>query len=102
MFVVEGKYWAAIKDNQVIGTISMLVPEYVDFDQYVVKARECLALLGEVKAGEVVLRGGKPVFKQRLTHRNRRKSTDAAVPMEYAFRMIAGQSVRSVESEEEQ
>ena len=71
--MVVGKAWAAIKDGQVITTISMRVPNWVDFDLYREKAKECLELVGEVKAGEVVPKDGQLVFIQRLNHRNRGK-----------------------------
>jgi len=68
-----GKCWAAIKNEQVIGTISMLVPSYVDFDEYRNKANDCLSMLGVVKSGQLIEREGVRYFIQRLTHANRSK-----------------------------
>ena len=71
--VTLGKCWAALRDDNVVGIISMRVPKDVDFDVYRQKATECLELLGQVKSGELVERGGERYFVQRLTHVNRGK-----------------------------
>lgn len=69
-----GKYWVALKDNQVMGMISMRVPNDIDFDDYREKAIDCLGLLGDVKSGEVIETSEKEkYFLQRLTHANRSK-----------------------------
>lgn len=69
-----GKYWAAVRDERVVGVIAMRVPRDVDFEEYRCKAAECLQVLGEVKAGEVIERDGERYFVKRLTHANRGKS----------------------------
>jgi hypothetical protein len=68
-----GKCWAAMRDENVVGVISMRVPSDIDFDVYRAKATECLELLGEVKSGELVERGGERYFVRRPTHANRGK-----------------------------
>lgn len=69
-----GKYWAALKDGQVISMISMRVPNDADFDDYRQKAIDCLSVVGQVKSGEVVETAeGEKYFLQRLTHENRGK-----------------------------
>lgn len=79
-----GKCWAAIKNEQVIGTISMKVPGYVDFDAYSQKAKECLSMLGDVKAGDAIEIEGIRYFVQRLTHANRSKKP--RVPKTYVIK----------------
>jgi hypothetical protein len=68
-----GKCWAALRDENVVGVISMRVPSDVDFDNYRKKATECLELLGQVKSGDLVERDGERYFVQRQTHANRSK-----------------------------
>ncbi|MBQ4840135.1 hypothetical protein [Pseudoalteromonas luteoviolacea] len=68
-----GKCWAALRNDNVVGVISMRVPSDVDFDAYRTKATECLELLGQVKAGDMVERDGERYFVQRPTHANRSK-----------------------------
>ena len=68
-----GKCWAALRNDNVVGIISMRVPKDVDFDVYRQKATECLELLGEVKSGELVERNGERYFVQRLNHAKRSK-----------------------------
>lgn len=67
------KIWAAIKDEAVIGHISMLVPNHVDFEEYRRRAVACLELLGDVKSGEIVISEGKTYFALRPNHQNRSK-----------------------------
>ena len=71
--VTLGKCWAALRNDQVVGIISMRVPKDVAFDVYRQKATECLELLGQVKSGELVERKGERYFVQRLNHANRSK-----------------------------
>jgi hypothetical protein len=68
-----GKCWAALREENVVGVISMRVPNDVDFDAYRKKATECLELLGQVKSGEMIERDGERYFVQRQTHANRSK-----------------------------
>lgn len=68
-----GKCWAALREDNVVGVISMRVPSDVDFDMYRKKATECLELLGQVKPGEMIEREGERYFVQRQTHANRGK-----------------------------
>ena len=68
-----GKCWAALREENVVGVISMRVPNDVDFDTYRKKATECLELLGLVKSGEMIERDGERYFMQRPTHANRSK-----------------------------
>lgn len=70
-----GKCWAALRNDNVAGVISMRIPRDVDFDIYRQKAKECLELLGRVKAGDMIERDGKRYFIPRLTHANRGKKT---------------------------
>lgn len=68
-----GQCWAAMREENVVGVILMRTPSDVDFDLYRKKATECLELLGNVKSGEMVERGGERYFVQRQTHANRGK-----------------------------
>ena len=68
-----GKCWAALREENVVGVISMRVPNDVDFDAYRKKATECLEMLGQVKSGEMIERDGERYFVQRQTHANRSK-----------------------------
>ncbi|MGI5310376.1 hypothetical protein [Rheinheimera sp. WS51] len=68
-----GKCWAALRNENVVGIISMRVPSDVDFDAYRKKATECLEMLGQVKSGELIERDGERYFIQRPTHANRSK-----------------------------
>lgn len=68
-----GKCWVALREDNVVGLISMRVPSDVDFDVYRKKATECLELLGQVKSGEMIEREGERYFVQRQTHANRSK-----------------------------
>ncbi|EKO3939122.1 hypothetical protein F7U67_001643 [Vibrio metschnikovii] len=68
-----GKCWAALREANVVGVISMRVPSDVDFDTYRTKATECLELLGQVKSGEMIEREGERYFVLRPTHANRGK-----------------------------
>ena len=68
-----GRCWAALRNDNVVGIISMRVPKDVDFDVYRQKATECLELLGQVISGELIERNGERYFVQRLTHANRGK-----------------------------
>lgn len=43
-----GKYWAALREDNVIGIISMRVPNDVDFEAFREKAVACLVMLGDV------------------------------------------------------
>ncbi|WP_034413986.1 hypothetical protein [Candidatus Photodesmus blepharus] len=67
-----GKFWAALRNENVVGVISMRVPNDVDFDTYRRKAKECLKLLGKVKVGEMVERNGERYLIHRSNHANRR------------------------------
>jgi hypothetical protein len=71
--VKTGKAWAAIRKERVVSLISMSIPADCDFESFRSKAVEALAILGEVKSGEVVVEGGKFQFVQRLNHSNRSK-----------------------------
>lgn len=79
-----GKHWAALRGSNVIGVISMRVPNDIDFDDYREKAKACLALLGDIKSGEIEVRDGKKYFVQRMNHANRGKQP--RVPKEYLMR----------------
>ncbi|MGB3621399.1 hypothetical protein FT643_19045 [Ketobacter sp. MCCC 1A13808] len=68
-----GKCWAAISNNEVIGIISMRVPNSVDFEAFRTRAIACLELLGEIRTGELVERGGERYFVQRSNHARRGK-----------------------------
>ena len=68
-----GKCWAALREANVVGIISMRVPSDVDFDIYRKKATETLELLGQVKSGEMIEREGERYFVLRPTHANRGK-----------------------------
>jgi len=68
-----GKFWAALREENVVGVISMRVPNDVDFDTFRKKATECLEMLGQVKSGEMIERDGERYFVQRATHANRSK-----------------------------
>lgn len=70
----RGKYWAAIKDEQVMALLPMQVAYDVDFEQYKSYCKQALVMLGEVKAGEVYLFAGKRYFVLRLNHANRSKA----------------------------
>ena len=76
-----GKYWAAIKDGKVVNYLSMRPSNDIDFEEFRSQAIRTLELLGEVKSGEIISRGGKRLFLQRLPHTNRGKSPRA--PREY-------------------
>ena len=69
-----GKCWAALRQDTVICTISMRVPTDVDFDVFREKANQCLALLGDVRSGEMIEREGERYFVRRPTHANRSKT----------------------------
>lgn len=70
-----GKCWAATRGQNVIGTISMRVPDDVDFDVYREKAMELLKLLGDVKAGDIYEIGSDQYFIARPNkHQNRNKN----------------------------
>lgn len=73
-----GKCWAALNNNKVIGTISMQVPNSVDFEAFRTRAITCLELLGEVRTGELVERGGERYFVQRSNHARRSKTPKPA------------------------
>ncbi|MFO1388312.1 hypothetical protein [Cellvibrio sp.] len=68
-----GRYWAAIKDNEIVNLVAMNNPQSGDFDEYRARAIEFLSLLGTPKAGVIEIRNGKRFFLQRLTHVNRGK-----------------------------
>src|SRR5690554_4077822 len=68
-----GKCWVALRNENVVGVISMRVPSDVDFDEYRNKATACLEMLGQVKSGELIEREGERYFVQRPTHANRGK-----------------------------
>lgn len=76
-----GKHWGAISNGAVVGVVSMRVPSSVDFEEYRTIISEALALLGEVKSGEVIERAGQRYFVQRLNHKNRSKKP--RTPKEY-------------------
>lgn len=69
-----GKAWAAMRNEEVVCTISMRVPSDVAFEDFRVKAADCLGLLGDVKSGELIERGGQRYFVRRPTHANRGKT----------------------------
>jgi hypothetical protein len=73
-----GKCWAAISNNKVTSTISMQVPNSVDFEAFRSKAVACLELLGDVKSGELIERGGERYFVQRPNHAKRSKTPKSA------------------------
>lgn len=50
------QYWAALNDGKVVGLISMWAPDDVDYNEYSTRAQKTLALLGEVKEGELISR----------------------------------------------
>lgn len=69
-----GKCWAALRGNNVISTISMRVPNDVDFESFRVKAIAALELLGEVRAGDLYEKGDEQFFMPRPhKHQNRSK-----------------------------
>lgn len=49
-----GKYWAAYREGYIVGLISMDIPKDSDFELYSELAKKCLAVLGDVKWGELV------------------------------------------------
>lgn len=76
-----GKCWAALRDDKVLGVIAMRVPNDVDFEEFRIKASQCLELLGEVKSGELIERDGERYFLRRPAHANRGKKVRE--PIEY-------------------
>ena len=68
-----GKFWVALKNEKVIGFMSMKVPADANFDLFRNRAKACLSVLGEVKAGELIKRDEQVIFLKRLTHVNRGK-----------------------------
>tara|TARA_R110001592_G_scaffold342303_1_gene632052 strand:- start:14886 stop:15197 length:312 start_codon:yes stop_codon:yes gene_type:complete len=76
-----GKCWAALRDDKVLAIIAMRVPGDVDFEDFRLKAAQCLELLGEVKSGELIERDGERYFLRRPAHANRGKKVRE--PIEY-------------------
>lgn len=88
-----GRHWAAIDGgDQVVGLISMSVPNRVKGDQfnaYAEKAKEALSILGEVKSGEVIFDEELGyVFRQNLNHKNRSKKQTERKPKMYSLDFI--------------
>lgn len=68
------KCWAALRDDEVIMTISMLVPHDVDFDAFRIRALSALDLLGTTATGDLYEFNGDHYFMPRPNkHRNRSK-----------------------------
>jgi hypothetical protein len=61
-FEYLGKCWAVIMNGKVIKSISMVVPDDVDFPKYQEKAISCLSMLGEVIEGFIVKINGERNF----------------------------------------
>jgi len=76
-----GMYWGAIRGNQVVAVMPMLVPKDIDFEEYRRRAVHTLELLGEVKAGEVLDDYGQRYFLKRQPHANRSKQPRPATPL---------------------
>lgn len=69
-----GKCWAALRGNNVISTISMRVPNDVDFETFRGKAIAALEMLGDVRAGDLFEKGDEQYFMPRPhKHQNRSK-----------------------------
>ena len=63
-----GKYWAAVSGTRVVSMT--LIPSIADkaiFDLFREKAREALALVGDIATGEILMRDGKKVFVKRMS-----------------------------------
>lgn len=68
------KCWASLKEDRVVGIVSMRAPAHIDFSDYRAKAVSRLESLGgRVKGGKVVERDGQVFFIKRPTHENRNK-----------------------------
>ena len=72
-----GKYWGAIRGEQVLAVMPMRVPTDVEFEHYRELSQQVLGVLGEVKSGELFEFEGKRFFVVRLTHANRSKKPRA-------------------------
>lgn len=69
-----GKYWAALRGDKVISTISMRIPNNVDFKTFRIKAIAALEMLGDVRAGDLFEKGDEQYFMPRPhKHQNRSK-----------------------------
>lgn len=76
-----GKHWAAIDaGDKIVGLISMSTPNRISgeqYDDYAAKAKSALAVLGEVKSGEVIFSDGSGyMFRKNLSHKNRSKNPE--------------------------
>ncbi len=76
-----GKHWAAIDaGDKIIGLISMGTPNRISgeqYEEYATKAKAALAVLGNVKSGEVIFSDGTGyMFRKNLSHKNRSKNPD--------------------------
>lgn len=76
------RVWAAIKNEKVIETITMVVPHDVDFDSYRESALSTLGLLSDnVKTGQIISVNGERFFMQRQkSHQNRSKKAPKSSP----------------------
>lgn len=69
-----GKCWAALRGETVVSTISMRVPNDVDFESFRVKAIAALEVLGDVRAGDLYEVSDDQYFMPRPhKHQNRSK-----------------------------
>jgi hypothetical protein len=84
-----GKYWGAIRGEQVLAVMPMRVPSDVEFEHYRGLSQQALAVLGEVKSGELFEFEGKRFFVMRLTHANRSKKPRA--PKVFEVREFRGE-----------
>jgi hypothetical protein len=69
-----GKCWAALRGETVVLTISMRVPNDVDFESFRVKAIAALEVLGDVRVGNLYEVSDDQYFMPRpRNHQNRSK-----------------------------
>ncbi|WP_169697905.1 hypothetical protein [Methylophaga nitratireducenticrescens] len=78
---IISKAWAAVRDDEVITTISMTVPADVDFEKYRTHALAALETVGQVRTGEIFELNGEIFFLPRQkSHQNRSKKAPKSPP----------------------
>lgn len=69
-----GKYWAAVSGTRVVSmTLIPSIDDKAIFDLFREKARDALAVVGELATGEMQIRDGKKVFVKRMSRNHQIK-----------------------------